>query len=53
VDDAGAVRADVAPVPLAERWTDDVTALVAGSDVLRFTRLPERPSEGFAARGWS
>ena len=37
--------------PLDERFLDDVTALVADPDVVRFTRIPEPPPPGFA-RTW-
>ena len=37
--------------PLDERWLDDVAALVADPDVLRFTRIPEPPPPEFE-RGW-
>ena len=38
--------------PLEERFLDDVAALVADPDVLRFTRIPEPPPAGFE-RGWT
>jgi RimJ/RimL family protein N-acetyltransferase len=34
---------------LDERWIDDVAELVADPEVLRFTRIPEPPPEGFAS----
>lgn len=37
--------------PLDERFLDDVAALVADPDVLRFTRIPEPPPPEFE-RGW-
>ena len=36
--------------PLDERWLNDVAALVADSEVLRFTRIPEPPPPGFEQR---
>jgi RimJ/RimL family protein N-acetyltransferase len=39
---------DLSLTPLDARWTDDVAALVADPDVLRFTRIPEPPPAGFA-----
>ncbi len=36
---------------LEERWLDDVAALVADGEVLRYTRIPEPPPTDFA-RGW-
>jgi RimJ/RimL family protein N-acetyltransferase len=34
--------------PLSERHVDDMEALIADPDVLRFTRVPEPPPPGFA-----
>lgn len=49
--DADAPRVgEVRLVALDKRWIDDVAALFADSDVLRFTRIPEPPPEGFVAR---
>jgi RimJ/RimL family protein N-acetyltransferase len=36
--------------PLGGRHLDDIAALVADPDVLRFTRVPEPPPPGFARR---
>jgi RimJ/RimL family protein N-acetyltransferase len=37
--------------PLDERWRDDVAMLITDPEVLRHTRIPEPPPEGFE-RGW-
>jgi RimJ/RimL family protein N-acetyltransferase len=37
--------------PLDRRWLDDVAALVADPEVLRYTRVPEPPPPGFE-HGW-
>jgi RimJ/RimL family protein N-acetyltransferase len=36
---------------LDERWLDEVAGLVADPEVLRFTRIPEPPPDGFV-RSW-
>lgn len=36
--------------PLDERWLEDVAAVVADPEVLRFTRVPEPPPPGFEQR---
>jgi len=41
---------DVRLVTLDQRWVGDVEAMLADPDVLRFTRIPEPPPDGFAAR---
>lgn len=38
-----AIRLD----PLGRRWAQDVTRLIADPGVLRFTRIPEPPPDGF------